>query len=274
MSVYDAVLEKHQGDGLTALLAFLTYLQDKEPTTTIGAIHEYAASMLPTQTTAAKDSLMAMPVTVTASAKKAFEKALVAQAEKPVEEDEESGEIPIGRECVRQGCSTKYTGPESLKTVCVHHPGHAVFHETYKYWSCCDRTKKYDFDEFRAIRGCREGTETCAFTRAAAGLARKAPCRYDFFQVGSTITISIYAKKVDPEKCSFLISSTQLRVQIYFDFGKEFSLNRNLPSEVIPSECKVEIKEPKIEITLKKGGDVTSGVTGAAWPDIGTEIEE
>eukprot|EP00659_Diplonema_papillatum_P014284 gene14284-21910_t len=68
-------------------------------------------------------------------------------------------------------------------------------------------------------------------------------------EVGSTITISIYAKK-------------------------EFSLNRNLPSEVIPSECKVEIKEPKIEITLKKGGDVTSGVTGAAWPDIGTEIEE
>ena len=142
---------------------------------------------------------MAMPLTVSPGATRAFEKWVEANAGKTAEE--ESTEVAMGKECVRNGCSNTYTGPASLEAVCSHHPGQAVFHETYKYWSCCERNKKYDFDEFRAIPGCRDGPETCAFSEASAGMAKKAPCRHDFFQVGPNLTLNIYAKKV----CEFAI---------------------------------------------------------------------
>lgn len=40
---------------------------------------------------------------------------------------------------------------------CVHHPGHPVFHDAYKGWSCCNK-KCIDFTEFLNIRGC---TKSC-----------------------------------------------------------------------------------------------------------------
>ena len=60
-------------------------------------------------------------------------------------------------------------------------------------------------------------------------------------------------------------------VTIYFD-GKEFNLNLDLAGNVEPSACSVEIKQPKIEITLKKGAH--GGVQGAAWENLGTPIEQ
>eukprot|EP01047_Picozoa_sp_COSAG01_P026038 COSAG01_NODE_1664_length_9573_cov_31.637429_6_plen_73_part_00 len=46
--------------------------------------------------------------------------------------------------------------------------------------------------------------------RAAAAVAplqmKKAKCRHDFYQVGSTINMSIYAKKAVPAKCEPAVS--------------------------------------------------------------------
>jgi len=36
---------------------------------------------------------------------------------------------------------------------CLHHPGHPVFHDAYKGWSCCNK-KCTDFTEFLNIKGC------------------------------------------------------------------------------------------------------------------------
>ena len=36
---------------------------------------------------------------------------------------------------------------------CVHHPGHPIFHEGSKGWSCCKK-RVLDFDEFMKIEGC------------------------------------------------------------------------------------------------------------------------
>lgn len=36
---------------------------------------------------------------------------------------------------------------------CRHHPGHPVFHDAYKGWSCCNK-KSVDFTEFLNIKGC------------------------------------------------------------------------------------------------------------------------
>eukprot|EP01059_Diplonema_ambulator_P007271 TRINITY_DN16752_c0_g3_i1.p2 TRINITY_DN16752_c0_g3~~TRINITY_DN16752_c0_g3_i1.p2 ORF type:complete len:271 (+),score=89.42 TRINITY_DN16752_c0_g3_i1:1182-1994(+) len=270
MSECAALVAKY-GTMEAALMEFVKYCKAEGMADADEIEASVASILVSTQQKEEHGGLRPMEVTVTPGAQRAFDK-FMAEA-KPLEtEASEEADIPIGKACVRKGCSTKYVGPESLKTLCVHHPGHAVFHETYKYWSCCDRNKKYDFDEFMAITGCREGPETCAFDETSAGIPKRAPCRHDFFQVGSTVTLNIYAKKVDPSKSTFLISDTQLRVSIIFDLGKEFALNLNLSGSVDPTQCKVEIKEPKIEITLKKGGE--GAVQGAAWEVIGTPIEE
>lgn len=41
---------------------------------------------------------------------------------------------------------------------CIHHPGHPVFHEGSKGWSCCKK-KVLDFDEFLKIEGCETKTK-------------------------------------------------------------------------------------------------------------------
>ena len=81
---------------------------------------------------------------------------------------------------------------------CNFHPGGPVFHEGYKYWSCCKKKRTTEFSEFMGFPGCTKGT--CVFTEDPTK-KKKALCRYDFFQQGTTVTLSIYAKKVDPEQC-------------------------------------------------------------------------
>eukprot|EP00755_Sulcionema_specki_P025329 Sspe_Gene.83060::Locus_54486_Transcript_1_1_Confidence_1.000_Length_704::g.83060::m.83060/K16729/CHORDC1, CHP1; cysteine and histidine-rich domain-containing protein 1 len=159
-----------------------------------------------------------MPVDVNPKALQALEKARAAAAEK--KEEKGKKDIAPGTKCVRHGCPTVYKDESSYDTVCVHHPGTAVFHETYKYWSCCDKNRTYDFDDFRKIVGCRKGPETCCFTEEEAGIVR-VPCRHDFFQVGPAVTVNIYAKKVDPEQSTFMVSKDELRVNVHFDPGKK-----------------------------------------------------
>ena len=98
--------------------------------------------------------------------------------------------------------------------------------------------------------------------------------RYDFFQQGGTVTLSIYAKKVDPEQCKVELSATRLSLsvrcslallallyllyllywhkststdargavcQILFDFVNSFNLDVDLTGRVDPEACKVEI---------------------------------
>jgi hypothetical protein len=139
-----------------------------------------------------------------------------------------------------------------------------VFHEGYKYWSCCPSSKTTEFQDFLGFVGCQRAT--CVFVddeaalvrspaavptacsprthartlgwclscqlgwrparlaplsgRAAAAVTsqmKKAKCRHDFYQVGSTINMSIYAKKAVPAKCSFQCSAHQLRVSLTYD---------------------------------------------------------
>ena len=191
-AAYQAVVAAHGGDAKAALRNFVTYLQTKSESP---ADFQAVLDSLPSEVEAPSGGLVKMPVAVAPAAQRAFD-AYVEAAKANEGEVAEEVEIPVGKKCVRNGCSTVYSGPESLEVECVHHPGQAVFHETYKYWSCCDRNKKFDFDEFRSLPGCQAGPEKCVFTEAAAGMKKKAPCRHDFFQVGSTVTINVYAKKV------------------------------------------------------------------------------
>mmetsp|Transcript_70502 Transcript_70502/g.181685 ORF Transcript_70502/g.181685 Transcript_70502/m.181685 type:complete len:170 (+) Transcript_70502:120-629(+) len=59
--------------------------------------------------------------------------------------------------CRNFGCN-KYFDPARVEeTTCVHHKKPPVFHETAKYWACCQNSKAYDWDEFMKIPGCQRG---------------------------------------------------------------------------------------------------------------------
>ncbi|CAH0490145.1 unnamed protein product [Peronospora farinosa] len=56
--------------------------------------------------------------------------------------------------CVNFGCQQEYVVAENNDTSCRHHAGAPVFHDASKYWSCCPKDVKYDFDSFLNLPGC------------------------------------------------------------------------------------------------------------------------
>lgn len=58
--------------------------------------------------------------------------------------------------CKRFGCQ-QFFDPEGPEQKCVHHKAPPIFHETAKWWSCCQDKKAYDWEEFMRIPGCQTG---------------------------------------------------------------------------------------------------------------------
>jgi hypothetical protein len=201
-----------------------------------------------------------MPILVSPSAKKAWEKAVADRSSLLQDESYDPNVIQVGAQCKNNGCALVYQDESSLQAACMHHPGGPVFHEGYKFWSCCKKKKTTEFSEFMSFPGCTRGT--CVFVEDPTK-RKKALCRYDFFQQGSNVTLSIYAKKVDPDQCQVAISAKRLSMSIIFDFVNSFSLDVDLAGKVDPEACKVEILAPKVEITLKKAD-------GTSWQELGT----
>lgn len=87
-------------------------------------------------------------VSAASSAKKTMD---AARNRAPVKDDK-------GRfKCVRKGCGKYFLPDDNTDTACTHHPGRPVFHDTKKYYSCCDHRVAYDFDDFLKIEGCTSG---------------------------------------------------------------------------------------------------------------------
>jgi len=187
-----------------------------------------------------------LTMTMSASAKAALDKALK-DREAALAEGAASGGGPAGikpgTQCKLNGCSVVYCDEGSLTQESLHHPGAPVFHEGYKYWSCCSRKRTTDFTEFLGYTGCTRSL--CVFQEDPTK-KKKALCRYDFFQQGPTVTVSIYAKKVDPEQSSVRVSATRLQLALLFDFVNTFTLDVDLAGRVDPDGCRVEILAPKV----------------------------
>jgi len=58
--------------------------------------------------------------------------------------------------CKRFGCN-RWFDPADDKVPCRYHMSPPIFHETAKWWSCCNDKKAYDWDSFMRIPGCEEG---------------------------------------------------------------------------------------------------------------------
>ncbi|DAZ95242.1 TPA: hypothetical protein N0F65_002354 [Lagenidium giganteum] len=59
--------------------------------------------------------------------------------------------------CVNYGCQQEYVVAENSDAACTHHTGPPVFHDAGKYWTCCPKLVKYDFDTFLKVPGCATG---------------------------------------------------------------------------------------------------------------------
>lgn len=59
--------------------------------------------------------------------------------------------------CKNFGCQQEYTEAENADKACRHHVARPIFHDTRKWWTCCDGVKVYSFDELLSIPGCQLG---------------------------------------------------------------------------------------------------------------------
>eukprot|EP00056_Hartaetosiga_gracilis_P015332 m.241597 g.241597 ORF g.241597 m.241597 type:complete len:310 (-) comp23802_c0_seq1:100-1029(-) len=182
-----------------------------------------------------------VPVSVTASSEKALAKL---QAKK----SEATNELKVGQPCTRNACKGTYEGETSNEEDCVHHPGEPVFHEGYKYWSCCPKKKTIDFDEFLEMKGCATGTHR--WVKPAEAKVKK--CRYDWFQSEDKIMLTVYAKCVDPEKLSVKANSDSLTIDLVYEEVNKFTLELHLGGKIAPSECAATLSGTNLKVKLAK----------------------
>ncbi|KAI8920304.1 HSP20-like chaperone [Powellomyces hirtus] len=169
--------------------------------------------------------------------------------------DAPDAQIPAGATCQRNACGKKFDGEATRTEECVFHPGQAVFHEGSKGWSCCSR-KVLEFDEFLKIKGCT--TRKHRFTDVKTGQENTTvQCRHDWYQTQSTVTISIFAKKVDKAATSVVFTPDSLKIDVKFLDGKTFPFHTQLAQPIDPAASKFEILSTKIELVLKKANGIS-----------------
>ncbi|XP_032438912.1 cysteine and histidine-rich domain-containing protein 1 [Xiphophorus hellerii] len=168
-------------------------------------------------------------------------------------EKKESEDVMHGTRCKNTGCKTVYEGPDTDMEVCTHHPGAPVFHEGYKYWSCCC-IKTTDFNAFLDQKGCTTGKH-----RWVAKLdKKKVACRHDWHQTANTVVVTIYAKNSNPDFCSIEANPTVLVCQIQFE-NKIFKREFHFWGVIDAKQSSVNMVPSKVEITLRKANQVSWG---------------
>mmetsp|Transcript_39235 Transcript_39235/g.65115 ORF Transcript_39235/g.65115 Transcript_39235/m.65115 type:complete len:303 (+) Transcript_39235:34-942(+) len=62
-----------------------------------------------------------------------------------------------GNRCKNYGCQCEFDEKTNHDTACRHHKKPPIFHDTRKWWTCCEDVKVYSFDELLHIPGCAIG---------------------------------------------------------------------------------------------------------------------
>ncbi|EDO42059.1 predicted protein [Nematostella vectensis] len=193
---------------------------------------------------------VALKTTVTDSLKSALAKQKEAQKENQANKNSEDhgDEIKVGTVCKNSACNSTYVSESTNDERCWHHPGAPVFHEGYKYWTCCMK-RTTDFNEFLGQEGCSSGTHRWVLTEEKK---KKVLCRYDWFQMGNSVVISVYAKLTDPNATVIKANSTQLSASIIFGEASSFDLEISLYGVIDPEKSEVLMSPTKVEIKLRK----------------------
>ncbi|XP_077355803.1 cysteine and histidine-rich domain-containing protein 1 [Festucalex cinctus] len=193
-----------------------------------------------------------LPVKVAASLVTALQKLdMNERAEK--EKKESEGVVP-GTRCKNSGCKTIYQGPETDLEVCTHHPGAPVFHEGYKYWSCCC-IRTMDFNAFLDQKGCTAGKHRWVPKQDK----KKVACRHDWHQTANSVVVTIYAKNANAEFSCIEANGTTISCHIQFESDKIFKRDFHLWGVISVLQSIVNMVPSKVEITLRKADQVAWG---------------
>lgn len=210
------------------------------------------------------DPLVAVTNTVSGSLKAALQKQVDAAAA-----DAAPKELVVGMKCVRSNCGAEYDGSGTQQ--CKHCPGAPVFHEGFKYWSCCDSQKTLDFETFLNMKGCEDLPECKWFKDVAAEGAEveEKQCRVDWYETPGDVVVEIFAKCVDPDQTSVKINGDTLEVDTLYEQNKKFTMHKDLAGTIDTSSAKVTLFSTKINIKLKKS-------EGGKWGslEVGGEAKE
>lgn len=159
------------------------------------------------------------------------------------------GSVTIGTSCKRGGCSCSYESPASNDAVCVFHPGVPVFHEGYKFWSCCQK-KTSDFSAFLSQVGCESGKHKWE----QDGDHAKVSCRWDWHQTASNVVVAVYAKNYDYKRSFVKVNPIRLVVKLIFpqEEDAEFYIDLELRGVIEATKATATMYGTKVEITLPK----------------------
>ncbi|XP_062305120.1 cysteine and histidine-rich domain-containing protein 1 [Osmerus eperlanus] len=193
-----------------------------------------------------------LPVKVATSLTQILEKLDISnRAER--QKNESQAVIP-GTRCKNSGCKTQYEGPSTDLEICTHHPGGPVFHEGYKFWSCCC-IRTIDFNAFLDQKGCTLGKHRWIPKEDK----KKVACRHDWHQTGQQVVVTIYAKNSNPEASSIEANGTVLTCHILFENNKVFHKDYHLWGVADVSHSTVSMLPSKVEVTLRKADAVAWG---------------
>ncbi|XP_034020193.1 cysteine and histidine-rich domain-containing protein 1 [Thalassophryne amazonica] len=170
------------------------------------------------------------------------------------QQKKESLNVMAGTRCKNSGCKTSYQGPETERDVCTHHPGAPVFHEGYKYWSCCC-IKTTDFNAFLEQSGCTTGKHCWIPKQDKKSVA----CRYDWHQTVNNVVVTIYAKNANPAFCCIEANRTVLSCHLQFEDDKVFKKEFHLWGVVDFTNSFINMLPSKVEISLRKAEQVAWG---------------
>lgn len=157
--------------------------------------------------------------------------------------------ITIGTSCKHGGCKGSYEGPKSNEEICTFHPGIPVFHEGYKYWSCCQK-KTTDFSTFLSQAGCDTGTHLWI----KEGEETQINCRWDWHQTAANVCIAVYAKNYDYKQSFVKVNPIRAIIKLIFpqQGSGEFNIDLELRGIVDVSKTKATMYGTKIEICMPK----------------------
>jgi hypothetical protein len=62
--------------------------------------------------------------------------------------------------CKNYGCQKTFDDATNGPASCCHHTRGPVFHDTRKWWSCCEDKVVYDFDALLGVKGCAWGAHS------------------------------------------------------------------------------------------------------------------
>ena len=92
--------------------------------------------------------------------------------------------------------------------------------------------------------------------------------RYDWFQYGGRVEISVYIRGLQKEAVKVDIGAKNLDVNIALGEGHEFSLDIDLFDEVVPEKSSFNVMSAKVEIVLAKKNALVN------WPSLADNGEE